>query len=75
VGRGEAKAQVEFSACGKWNDVPCASTKSWGWEKNGATNRNFCDIIPSSKKGKERKPVARQRVFAFSFPNLRRNDL
>jgi hypothetical protein len=52
VGRGEAKAQVEFSACGKWNIVPCASTKSWGWEKNGATNRNFCDIIRSSKKVK-----------------------
>jgi hypothetical protein len=28
VGRGEAKTQVEFSACGKWNIVPCASTKS-----------------------------------------------
>ena len=27
VGRGEAKAQVEFSACGKWNIVACASTR------------------------------------------------
>ena len=27
VGRGEAKAQVEFSACGKCNIVTCALTK------------------------------------------------
>ena len=27
VGRGEAKAQVEFSACGKWNIVACVSTR------------------------------------------------
>ena len=27
VGRGEAKTQVEFSACGKWNIVACASTR------------------------------------------------
>ena len=28
VGRGKAKAQVEFSPCGKWNGVPCALTTS-----------------------------------------------
>ena len=52
VGRGEAKAQVEFSACGKWNIVTCASTKIGGWDKDGTTNPFFCDIIVSSKKGK-----------------------
>jgi hypothetical protein len=67
VGRGEAKAQAEFSACGKWNIVPCASTKIGGWDKNGTTNGKKCDIIVSSKKDKKRKPVGLQRVFAFSF--------
>jgi hypothetical protein len=45
VGRGETKAQVEFSACGKWNDVACVSTTSWGWKKNGATNPETCDNL------------------------------
>ena len=37
VGRGEAKAQVEFSACGKWNIVACASTRSEGFSESPST--------------------------------------
>ena len=58
VGRGEAKTQVEFSACGKWNIVACALT------------REVAELQRSRKGFRSlRKPLSQKSEIFDSSPN------